>query len=128
MSNLNSDTNRVYLIIQASLKCEIGEAKKWIKERSAAYVFELKEEKTRTFEWFVSDDNTQATLIESYQDSDGAKKRVENHMNSPIAEEFMHKFDLISWNYYGNVKQDLINLTSPIGAKFQNYVGGFNNT
>ena len=77
------------------MKCDIDEAKKWIKERSATYVLNLKEEKTRTFGWFMSHYNTEVTLIESYQDSEGAKK-VENHMASPLAEEFMHKFDLIS--------------------------------
>ena len=52
----------------------MDKAEQWIKDRSAKYVFELKEEKGVSFEWFLSDDNTEATLIESYTDSDGAKK------------------------------------------------------
>ena len=128
MGRLNLDTNRVYLIIKARLKCDVLEAEKWMKEGSATFVFNLKEEKTKYFEWYLSDDNTEATLIESYDDSDGAKKRVENHMASPAAEEFMDRFEPLAWNYFGNVKQDLIDLTTPLGAKFQRYVGGFNHT
>ena len=79
MGNLNSDTNRVYFYINLRLKSDIDVAEQWIKYRSAKYVFELKEEKGISFEWFLSDDNTEATLIESYVDSDGAKQRIENH-------------------------------------------------
>ena len=82
MGNLNSDTNRVYLMINLKLKSDIEVAEQWIKDRSAKYVFELKEEKGISFEWFLSDDNTDATLIESYVDSDGAKQRIENHLKS----------------------------------------------
>ena len=85
MGKLNSDTNRVYLMINLKLKSDIEVAEQWIKDRSAKYVFELKEEKGISFEWFLSDDNTEATLIESYVDSDGAKQRIENHAASPIA-------------------------------------------
>ena len=73
MGNLNSDTNRVYFYINLRLKSDIDVAEQWIKDRSAKYVFELKEEKGISFEWFLSDDNTEATLIESYVDSDGVK-------------------------------------------------------
>ena len=68
------------------------------------------------------------TLYDNKDDSAGAKKRVENHMASPAAEEFMDRFEPLAWNYFGNVKQDLIDLTTPLGAKFQRYVGGFNHT
>ena len=51
----------------------MAKAEQWIKERSAKYVFELKEEKGVSFEWFLSDDNTEVTIIEPYLDSDGAK-------------------------------------------------------
>ena len=88
MGNLNSDTNRVYTVMHKSLKCDADEAKQWIKDRSAKYTFDLKEEKTMSFEWFLSDDDTEATLIESFEDSDGAKQRAENLFASPIAAEW----------------------------------------
>ena len=43
---------------------------------------------TASFEWFLSDDDTEATLIESFEDSDGAKQRAENLFASPIAAEW----------------------------------------
>ena len=126
MENLNKDTNRVYFIIQTQLKSNAEEVQKWIRDRSSKYVFDLKEEKSMSYEWFLSDDNTEATLIESFEDSDGAKKRVENHFASPLPPEVAELFELTSWLVFGNVKEDLIELLSPVGAKYQSYVGGFN--
>ena len=83
MGNLNVE-HRVYLVFNLKLKSDVSldKAEQWIKERSARYVFELKEEKGVSFEWFLSEDNTEATLIESYTDSDGAKKRLENQTSN----------------------------------------------
>ena len=101
MGNLNSE-HRVYLIFNLKLKSDISvdKAEQWIKERSAKYVFELKEEKGVSFEWFLSDDNTEATIIESYLDSDGAKQRLENHAASPIASEVLEHFDITGAHCY----------------------------
>ena len=128
MGNLNSDTNRVYIFIQLRLKSDIDEAKQWIKDGSAKYVFELKEEKGLSFEWFLSDDNTEATLIESYVDSDGAKQRIENHVASPIVTEVLEHFDITGFHVFGNAKKDLIEMLSSWGAKFHRYAGGFNHS
>ena len=128
MGNLNSDTNRVYFFIQLRLKSDTDVAKQWIKDGSAKYVFELKEEKGISFEWFLSDDNTEATLIESYVDSDGAKQRIENHMASPIATEVLEHFDITGAHCFGTMNKDFIEMFNAWGGKFNRYVGGFNHS
>ena len=129
MGNLNSE-QRVYLIFNLNLKSDtsVDIAEQWIKDRSAKYVFELKEEKGISFEWFLSDDNTEATIIESYLDSDGAKQRLENHAASPIATEVLEHFDITGFHVFGNAKKDLIEMLSSWGAKFHRYAGGFNHS
>ena len=59
-----------------NIKCDADEATKWIKTRSVKYTKDFHEEKTLSFEWFVSPDGKQATLIESFTDSEGAKQRA----------------------------------------------------
>ena len=54
---------------------------------------DLEEKKTLSFEWFVSADGKEATLIESFSDSDGAKQRAENLLASPIAQEWGERFE-----------------------------------
>ena len=81
---------------------------------------------TASFEWFLSDDDTEATLIESFEDSDGAKQRAENLFASPIATEWAERFDPTNMIVAGNVKQDLFELLTPMGSKFHRYAGGFN--
>ena len=93
MNEINMKTNRIYYVLQMNIKCDSDEARRWIKDRSVKYTQDLQEEKTLSFEWFVSQDGKEATLIESFTDSDGAKQRAENLLASPIAQEWSEKFE-----------------------------------
>ena len=69
MTKLNAHSNRMVLIIQCSVK-NSGEFKKWTRDRASKYVYDLKEENSISYEWHLSADGNQATLIESFIDSD----------------------------------------------------------
>ena len=118
MTDLNSNTSRVYYLLQMKVKSETEEAKNWIKNRSAKVTYELNEDKTMSFEWFMSEDRNEATIVETFVDSDGAKERVENLFASPISSEWSERFEPTNWVVFGDVKKDLIDLLTPMGAKF----------
>mgnify|MGYP001383596947 FL=1 len=126
MKELNSKSQKIIFVIQCSIKSDANEFLTWSKERAAKYVFNLKEEKTISYEWHLSDDNSEATLVESFIDSDGAMQRLNNHMSSPIAEEVTQHVDIKEWLVFGNSKQDLIDALTPFGAKFKRQHCGFN--
>ena len=126
MGELNAKSQKIIFAIQCSLKSDANEFQSWAKERASKYVFDLKEEKTISYVWHLSDDNTEATLVESFIDSDGAMQRLNNHMSSPIAEEIMQHVDFKEWLVFGNSKQDLIDALTPFGAKFKRQHCGFN--
>ena len=126
LGDLNAKSNRLVLIIQCSVKTDPEEIQKWTKDRASKYVFDLKEEKGINYEWYLSDDNKEATLVETYVDSDGLMQRLANHMASPIAEEVLKQVDITGVFVYGNAKQDLIDALSSWGAKFQRHHCGFN--
>ena len=126
MKELNSKTQKIIFVIQCSIKSDANEFLTWSKERAAKYVFNLKEEKTISYEWHLSDDNSEATLVESFIDSDGAMQRLKNHMSSPIAEEVTQYVDIKEWLVFGNSKQDIIDALTPFGAKFKRQHCGFN--
>ena len=86
----------------------------------------MKEEKTISYEWYSSDDNSKARLVESFIDSDGAMARLNNHVFSPIAEEVMQNVDIKEWLVFGNSKQDLVDALTPIGSKFKAQNCGLN--
>ena len=126
MKELNSKTQKIIFVIQCSIKSDANEFLTLSKERAAKYVFNLKEEKTISYEWHLSDDNSEATLVETFIDSDGAMQRLNNHMSSPIAEEVTQHVDIREWLVFGNSKQDLIDALTPFGAKFKRQHCGFN--
>ena len=126
MKELNSKTQNIIFVIQCSIKSDANKFRKWANERATKYVFDLKEEKTISYEWHLSDDNSEATLVESFIDSDGAMQRLNNHISSPIAEEVTQHVDFKEWLVFGNSKQDLIDALTPFGAKFKRQHCGFN--
>jgi len=127
MGDLNANSDRVILVIQCSVKSDSDEFKHWARDRASKYVFDLKEEKSISYEWHLSDDNTEATLVESFVDSDGAMQRISNHAASPIAAEVLERVDIKGVLCFGNAKQDLIDTLTAWGAKFQRHFCGYHN-
>ena len=128
MSKLREKSDQICSVIQCTIKGSPEEFKNWVKNRSSKYVLDLKEEKLISYEWHVSDDGKQATLVELLVDSDGYMQRLKNHLASPIAAEVTELVDFKGWHIFGNAKPDLIEALKPMGATFQSYFFGFNHS
>ena len=128
MSGLRENSDQICSVIQCSVKGNPDEFKIWIKNRSSKYVLDLKEEKLISYEWHISDDGKQATLVELLVDSDGYMERLKNHLDSPIAAEITDLIEFKGWHIFGNAKPDLIKALQPMGATFQSYFFGFNHS
>ena len=128
MSELNIGSEQIITIIQCNVKSNPEEFKKWIKDRASKYVFELKEENTISYEWFLSDNGKKATLVERYTNSDATVQRFKNHSASPIANEVMEFVDFEAVYCFGNPKEDLREMLGAWGAIIQNHFCGFNHS
>jgi hypothetical protein len=109
MADLNVPTDRMVLIFDCKVK-DVDAFKTWSKDRAAKYVYELKEENSISYEWHISDDGAEATLIESFVDSDAMMVRLANHSASPLAAEVMELVDFKSILCLGNAKKMLLKL------------------
>ena len=125
MGKLNTSSGRIITVIHCAITSEPDAFEKWVKNRAAKYVYDLKEEKTMSYEWYLSEDRKEASLIETFEDSDGAIQRLKNHSESPIASEVLEHVDIKSVHYFGNAKKDLIEIFSAWGAQFQIHFCGF---
>ena len=125
MTDLNASTDRMVLIIDCKVKDADG-FKTWSRDRAAKYVYDLKEENSISYEWHVSGDGTEATLIESFVDSDAMMVRLGNHAASPLATEVIEYVDITGVCCLGNAKQDAIEALSAWGARFRSYHSGYN--
>ena len=128
MSELNIGSERIITVIQCNVKSDPEESKKWIKDRASKYVFELKEENTISYEWFLSDNGKKATLVEINTNSDATVQRFKNHGASPIANEVMEFVDFEAVYCFGNPKEDLREMLGAWGAIIQNHFCGFNHS
>ena len=125
MEKLNTSSDRIISVIYFNIKSEPDAFEKWIKDRASKYVYDLKEEKTMSYEWHLSEDKKEDTLIEIFEDSDGAVQRLKNHSESPIASEVLEHVNIKSVHCFGNAKKDLIEIFSAWGAQFQIHFCGF---
>ena len=128
MSELNIESEQIITVIQCNVKSNPEEFKKWIKDRASKYVFELKEENTISYEWFLSDNGKKATLVERYTNSDATVQRFKNHGASPIASEVVEFVDFEAVYCFGNPKEDLREMLGAWGAIIQNHFCGFNHS
>ena len=77
------------------------------------------------FGWYLSADETSATLFEVFEDSDGAKLRAENLLAGPLIGPFQELFEIKSFTVLGPVKKDLSELVTQFGAEIRKYTAGF---
>jgi hypothetical protein len=125
MTDLNTPTNRMVLIIECKIK-DTESFKIWSRDRAAKYVYDLKEENSISYEWHISKDGSEATIIESFVDSDAMMVRLGNHAESPIATEVFEHVDITAVLCLGNAKQDAIDALSAWGARFHSHHCGYN--
>jgi len=125
MTELNAVSNRMVLIIDCKIK-DIDGFKTWARDRAPKYVFELKEENSISYEWHISKDGSEATLIEAFTDSDAMMVRLGNHAASPLASEVLEVVDITDVLCLGNAKPHAVEALSAWGARFRSHHSGYN--
>ena len=125
MTDFNTPTNRMVLMIECKIK-DTDSFKTWSKDRAVKYVYDLKEKNSISYEWHISEDGSEATLIESFVDSDAMMVRLGNHAASPLATEVFEHVDITGVLCLGNAKQDAIDALSAWGARFRSHHCGYN--
>ena len=126
-NELNKENSIVTYILELDVKGENEAINTFIKDESAPYTYGCDEPKTMRFEWFLSKDETKATLIEVFADSDAAKLRLENLLASPVVGPFQNLFEPTSFIVLGSIKHDLREMLEGWEADFRDYAGGFLN-
>ena len=121
---LNEYNGAITFLLQMSVLPGAKDVASWIKDRSVRATYDFEEEKTRRFEWFLSSDKAKATLIEVFEDSKGALTRVQNLMSSPIAPEWMDRFEIDSLTVLGEVSDDLQEALASMAPDVRTFAGG----
>ena len=89
-------------------------------------MYDLKEENSISYERHISEDEGDATLIETFVNSDAMMVRLGNHAVSPLATEVSEHIDITGVFCLGNAKQDAIDALSSWGARFHSHHCGYN--
>ncbi|MDB3900442.1 hypothetical protein N9338_07530 [Luminiphilus sp.] len=122
---LNNDDGTITFILQMTVMPKTDDVESWITERSSRVTFEFEEMKARRFEWFLSTNKSMATLIEIFDDSEGALTRFNNLISSPIAPEWMERFEVESFTVLGDASHELREALASMEPDFRAFSGGF---
>ena len=122
---LNEYNGAITFLLQMDVLSGADDVAAWITDRSARATFEFEEEKTRRFEWFLSADKAKATLIEVFDDVEGALMRLQNLVFSQIAPEWMDRFEIESLTVLGEVSSDLQDALASMAPDVRSFAGGF---
>jgi len=122
---LNSYDGTITFILQMAVAPKTDDVELWITERSSRVTFEFEEMKTRRFQWFLSTDKSKATLIEMFDDNEGALTRFNNLISSTIAAEWMDRFEVESLTVLGNASHELREALASMEPDFRPFAGGF---
>ena len=125
MGELNKPNPIITYIFELELIKSVDEVKEFMRENSSPYVYNCSEPKTIRFEWFLSEDEKSATLIEMFEDSDAAKLRLENHSASHLVEEFPEHFEIKQFIVLGDIKPDMKEKLADWNADLRGNVAGF---
>ena len=125
MGELNKPNPIITYIFELGLIKSADEVKEFMRENSSPYVFNCDEPKTTRFEWFLSEDEKSATLIEMFEDSDAAKLRLENHSASHLVEEFPEHFEIKQFIVLGDIKSDMKEKLADWNADLRGNIAGF---
>ena len=125
MSEPNKQNRIITYIFELGLIKSVDEVKEFMRENSSPYVYNCDEPKTIRFEWFLSEDEKSATLIEMFEDSDAAKLRLENHSASDLVEEFPEHFEIKQFIVLGEIKSDMREKLADWNADLRENVAGF---
>lgn len=77
-----------------------------------------------TYEYYLTDDGTQCTVLERYADSDAAMVHLEN-FGTHFAERFLATFAPVRFTVYGPSTETLRAALAGFGATFDTRIGGF---
>ena len=122
---LNNDDGTITFILQMVVMPKTNDLESWITERSSRVTFQFEEMKTSRFEWFLSTNKAKATLIEIFDDSEGALTRFNNLISSPIAAEWMDRFEVESFTVLGDASHELREALASMEPDFRAFAGGF---
>ena len=89
-TELNKENLLVTYIFELDVEGDSEAIKYWITDDDIPSTYECDEPNTMRFYFFLSKDETMATLIEVFTDSDAAKLRTKNLVAGPILEPFLN--------------------------------------
>ena len=124
MKKLNQKSDEVTVVIEVSFKENFNEVKKYIREEQCPLFFNLNDDGTIRFEWFVDEDEKGGTLIEVFKNSNVWEELGNKIIGSPVNIRFMELFNVEKLSVLGEINENFKEKIKGLNPVVKSYVGG----
>ncbi len=115
----------VIIIFDVSFKEDLEIIQKYIVDEEIPFIASLNQENLVRFEWYFSQNEKSATLIEMAKDSDAWEALATKVIGSPVNLKFNNYFLIEKLTVLGNASESLKETIGSMNPIFKPYVAGF---
>ena len=121
---LNKKSDEVTVIVEVTLKGNIEDVKKYIRDEQCPLFFNLNDEGIKRFEWFLNESDKTGTLIEIFENSNVWEELGNKILGSPINIRFMELFKVEKLSVLGDINESFKSKIKAMNPVIKSYVGG----
>ncbi len=121
---LNKKSDEVTVIVEVTLKGNIEDVKKYIRDEQCPLFFNLNDEGIKRFEWFLNESDKSGTLIEIFENSNVWEELGNKILGSPINIRFMELFKVEKLTVLGDINESFKSKIKAMNPVIKSYVGG----
>ena len=118
-------TNSLTIIFDVSYKEDFETIQEYIIEEEIPFIDSLNQGNLVRFEWYFSQDEKTATLVEMAKDSDAWEALATKVIGSPVNMKFNDYFVIEKLTVLGEASESLREAIGPMNPVFKSYVAGF---
>lgn len=124
-SIMNEESSVTTIIVNVTFEEDVSVIKDFIRNEQIPFIFGFGIAKLKRFEWFFSEDENAATLIEVFEDSAAFAELGGKVIGTPVNLKFRELITIESLTVLGSISEAFKEKLAPMGARVRTYMGGF---
>ena len=125
MQNFAEENNQLTVIFDVSFTEEQQVIEDYIIKEECPFIYDFNRGNLTSFEWYCSEEENVATLVEVSKSSDAWEKLARQVIGSPVNVEFNEFFTIEKLTILGSVSDSFKEKVEPMNPVFKVHIAGF---
>ena len=125
MKNFAEKNNQLIVIFDVSFSAEKQVIQDYIVKEECPFIYDLNRGNLTTFQWYFSEEENLATLVEVSKSSDAWEELAAQVIGSPVNVKFNEFFTMEKLTILGSVSDSFKEKVEPMNPVFKAHTAGF---